>query len=68
MYGNLFVTADGEGSDGVAGFRGDGCLAGELFQDFGGSCKTISGFTNGDVCKRSRKKPMRLKTFAEAED
>ena len=49
MNGNFFITADGEGTDGVAGFRGDGGLASKLFEDLGGSGKTITRFTNGNV-------------------
>jgi len=41
-YGNvdcdLFVTADTERTDGVAGFGGDRWLTGKLFQDFRCSC------------------------------
>lgn len=50
MDGDFFVATDAECSDGVAGFGGDGCLACELFEDFGGSGETIAGFTDGDVC------------------
>lgn len=47
--GNFFVAADAEGTDGVAGFGGDGCLAGELFEDFGGTGQTITGFAYANV-------------------
>lgn len=46
---NLFVTPDGEGSDGVSGLGGDGGLTGQLFQDLGSSGEPVTGFTNGDV-------------------
>ena len=54
MYGNFFIAANGEGSDGVAGFGGNGCLAGELFQDLGGSSQSITRFTDGDVYRSRR--------------
>ena len=47
--GNLFVTTDAERSDGVPGFRCNGCLTGELFQYLGGSGQPITRFTDGDV-------------------
>lgn len=50
--GNLLVTTDTECADGVAGFRGDGCLTGELLEDFGGTGETIAGLANTDVCTR----------------
>jgi hypothetical protein len=40
--GDLFVSADREGADGVTGFGGHGRLAGELFQDFGGTGQAIA--------------------------
>lgn len=46
---DLFVTPDGEGSDGVSGLGGDGGLTGQLFQDLGSSGEPVTGFTNGDV-------------------
>lgn len=48
--GNLFVTTDTKRSDGVSGFRCDGCLTSELFQHFGGPGQPVTGFTDGDVC------------------
>ena len=42
MDGDFFVAADTECADGVAGFGGDGGLAGELFEDFGGAGETIA--------------------------
>lgn len=48
--GDLFVPSNTECSDGVAGFRGDGGLTGELFEDLGGTGEAITRFTNGDVC------------------
>ena len=39
---DFFVAADAKGADGVAGFGGDGRLAGELFEDFGGSGEAIA--------------------------
>lgn len=49
VAGDLLVTTDGEGSDGVAGFGGDGGLTGQLLEDLGGSGETITRFTNTDV-------------------
>ena len=48
---DLFVTTDTECSDGVTSFGGDGGLTGELFEDFGSSCETITGFAYGNVCE-----------------
>jgi hypothetical protein len=45
---NLLVTTDTECTDGVAGFRGDGCLTAELFEDFGRTGKTITRLANTD--------------------
>lgn len=50
VHRDLFVTTDRERTDRVSGFGGDGGLTGELFEDFGGSGETITGFTDGDVC------------------
>lgn len=49
MDGDLLVTSDRERSDGVACFRGDGCLTSELLEHLGGSGETITGFTDRDV-------------------
>lgn len=50
--GDLFVSTDAERADGVSGFGGHGCLAGELFQDFGCTGQAISGFADANVCSR----------------
>jgi hypothetical protein len=34
VHGDLFVTANTKGADGVPCFGGDGSLAGKLFKDF----------------------------------
>lgn len=47
---DLFVSSDGEGTDGVAGFRSDGRLTGELFEDLGGTSEPVTGLSDGDVC------------------
>ena len=47
--GDLFITTDTERSNGVSGFRCNGCLTGELFQHLGGSGQSVTRFTNGDV-------------------
>ena len=44
MTRDLLVSPDRKGSDGVARFGADGCLAGKLFEDFGGSGESIAGF------------------------
>ncbi|PPQ69592.1 hypothetical protein CVT25_000966 [Psilocybe cyanescens] len=49
VHGDLLVTTDAKGADGVAGFRGHGRLAGKLLENLGGTGETISRFTNGDV-------------------
>ena len=52
--GDLFVTTDTERSDGVSGFRCDGCLTGELFQHLGGSGQPVTGFSDRDVCRTAK--------------
>lgn len=47
--GDLLVTADTEGTDGVAGLGVDGSLTRKLLEHLGGTGETISGFTDGDV-------------------
>ena len=47
--GDLFVTADTEGTDGDAGAGEDGALVAELFEDLGGTSQTITRFTSGAV-------------------
>ena len=49
MDSNLLVTTDTECTDGVAGFRGNGCLAGELFEDFGCTGETITRLADTDI-------------------
>lgn len=47
MHGDFLVTANTEGSDGVAGLRVNGLLAGKLFQHLeqrGKSCFVIASF------------------------
>ena len=51
---DLFVTTDTERSDGVSGFRCNGCLAGELFQHLRGPGQPVTRFTDGDVCATSK--------------
>ena len=52
--GDFFVATDPERADGVPGLGGDGCLAGELFQDFGGTGEAIARFADADVCSEER--------------
>jgi len=49
--GNLLVSPDSERSDGVSGLGGDGGLTGKLLENLGGSGKSVSGFTDRDVCE-----------------
>ena len=49
VNGDLFVTTDTEGSDGVTSLGGNGGLTGELFENLGCSGETITRFTDGDV-------------------
>lgn len=49
MYGDFFVTSDTEGTDGVTSFGEDRLLSGQLFQNFGGSGQSITGFTDANV-------------------
>lgn len=49
VHSDLFVTTDGEGTDGVAGLGVNGGLTGKLFQNLGSTAQTITAFTNGDV-------------------
>ena len=47
--GDFFVTTDGEGTDCVASLRIDGCLTGQLFQNFGSASQTIARLTGTDI-------------------
>ena len=47
--GDLFVTTDTEGTDGVTGLAVDGGLTGELLEHLGGTSESITGLSNGDV-------------------
>jgi len=49
VTGDLFVTADGERTDGVASAREDRLLLGELLQHTGGAGQAIAGLTNANV-------------------
>lgn len=49
VNGNLFVSSDTEGSDGVSSLGLDWSLTGQLFQNLGGSGQSVTGFTDGDV-------------------
>lgn len=52
MGGNLFVPSDLERSDSVSSLGGDGSLTGKLLEDLGGTGKSVTRFTDGDVfCK-----------------
>ena len=46
---DLLVTADAEGTEGVAGLGVDGLLAGELLEHTGGAGETIAGLTDAAV-------------------
>ena len=52
VHGDLLVTTDTELADGVARFRGDGGLTGELLEDLRRPRQTIAGFTDGNVYER----------------
>lgn len=47
--GDLLVTADAEGTEGVAGLGVDGLLAGELLEHTGGAGETIAGLADAAV-------------------
>lgn len=47
--GNLLVPSDLERSDSVSSLGGDGGLTGKLFEDLGGTGKSVTRFTDGDV-------------------
>ena len=49
VAGNLFVTADAEGADGVAGLRLHDLLSGERLEDLAGPSETIAAFSDRDV-------------------
>jgi hypothetical protein len=46
---DLFVTTDTEGTDGVTGLGVDGSLTGQLFENLGGTSKSVTRFTNANV-------------------
>lgn len=47
--GDLFVTADTEGTDGVAGLAVDGSLTAQLLQNLGGTGQSVTRLADGDV-------------------
>lgn len=47
--GDLLVTTDTEGTDGVAGLGVDGCLTGKLLEHLGGTSKSVTRLSNRDV-------------------
>jgi len=49
VTGDLFVSSNREGSDGVSGLGGDGRLTGELLQHLGGSGEPVSRLSDSDV-------------------
>ncbi len=49
VAGNLLVTADTETTESVAGLGGDGGLTGKLLEHLGGTSKSVTRLTNGDV-------------------
>lgn len=53
MGGNLFVPSDLERSDSVSSLGGDGSLTGKLLEDLGGTGKSVTRFTDGDVFCRA---------------
>lgn len=52
MNSDLLVTTDRERSNGVSSFGSNWGLTGELLQNLGGSGKSITGLSDGDVCER----------------
>lgn len=49
MSGWLNLPSDTEGSDGVAGLGVHGGLTGKLLEHFGGTGKSVTGFSDTDV-------------------
>jgi hypothetical protein len=49
MDGDLFVTTDTEGSEGITGLRVDGLLSSKLLEHTGGAGQSISGFADAAV-------------------
>ena len=49
VHGDLLVTTDTELADCVTGLGRHRCLTGQLLEDFGSSCETITRLSNGDV-------------------
>jgi hypothetical protein len=49
VNGDLFVTTDGESTDGVTGLGVDGGLTGQLFKYLGGTSKSITRLTDTNV-------------------
>jgi len=47
--GDLLVTADTEGTDGVAGLAVDGGLTAQLLEHLGGTSKSVTRLADGDV-------------------
>merc|ERR1712180_365101 len=49
MDGNLLITTDTKGSNGVAGFGEDWCLTGQSFQYFSSTNQPVTTLSNADV-------------------
>ena len=47
--GDLLITADTEGTDGVAGLGVDGSLTGQLLEHLGGTGQSVTRLADGDV-------------------
>ena len=54
VHGDLLVAADTKLADGVARFGRHGCLARQLFEDFGGSRQTVTRLSDRYVCGNPR--------------
>jgi len=49
VHGNLLITTDTEGSDGIAGLAVNGSLTAQLLEHFGGTGESVTRFTDRDV-------------------
>ena len=56
VHGNLLVATDAKLADRVAGFGRDGCLTGQLLEDFGSSRQTVTRLSDRYVYENRKQR------------
>ena len=49
VHGDLLIATDTELADSIAGLGRHGCLTGQLLEDFGSSCQTVTRLSDGYI-------------------